>query len=170
MAESNPALIYHPAHYLSESGVECINIIRYLPYALATASKYVWRYRDKWAPSEDLEKAAFFVQDYENHLFKSKISDTLTHIQTVEGAKFIMSTKKRDELRTHILHLQNKARPESAFFDALYAFLQKAQHGVVSYELFNTITVSLAELRAHVGVSGTLASPVEAEAVDQKSR
>lgn len=145
---TDPSMVYHPAHYNTDSGIECLKVIRYLPFALANACKYVWRYRGKWEPQEDLEKAAFYLDDFENFLFKHKDADMLFHSQVAEAAKLIMGTKVRDMFRTHILHLQTNAHPEAGFFEALYAFLQQAQFSRVSYELYTTLGVELAELRA----------------------
>lgn len=139
--------VEHPPHYVSESGVECIDIVRHLPNALATAVKYVWRFRDKWDPSEDLKKAKFYLNDYETHLFKGKRFDASFHAQTVLGAKAVMETGLRDQLRTHIVWLTEKGREEASFFEALYAYLRTAQHGRVSHDKFAEITKALLVLQ-----------------------
>lgn len=148
MNEFDEEMVYHPKHYVSDSGVECIDVIRYLPHGLATAVKYVWRFRDKWDPMEDLEKAGFYLNDYEEYLFRRKDSDSLLHLQTIEAASYMMNGKVREKLRTHTLFLQEKAHPEAPFFEALYEFLQKARHGVVAYDLFSNIPLALTELKA----------------------
>jgi len=60
--------INHPAHYNShESGVECIEIVRYLPYSLGNAIKYIWRAGLKSENKlEDYKKAVWYLQDCQN--------------------------------------------------------------------------------------------------------
>ena len=61
-SESDP--VNHPSHYRSDpSGYECIEITRVLPYDIGNAVKYVWRYRLKGHPLEDLRKSQWFLTD-----------------------------------------------------------------------------------------------------------
>lgn len=53
----------NPAHYRQGSGVECIDIVRYLPFAQGNAIKYVWRAGHKDDIKEDLQKALWYVND-----------------------------------------------------------------------------------------------------------
>ena len=59
----------HPSHYKkSETGYECIDFMELMNCPnLATAFKYVWRYRLKGKPLEDLNKALYYV-DRESEL------------------------------------------------------------------------------------------------------
>ena len=59
----------HPSHYKkSETGYECIDFMELMNCPnLATAFKYVWRYRFKGKPLEDLDKALYYV-DRESEL------------------------------------------------------------------------------------------------------
>lgn len=58
----------HPIHYLT-SGIECIDAIESategLPpteaFCIGTAIKYLWRYRKKSRPIEDLQKAKWYI-------------------------------------------------------------------------------------------------------------
>ena len=58
--------VNHPAHYTS-GDVECIDAIKaacgehYEGYLQCNAMKYLWRYRLKGRPYEDLQKAAWYV-------------------------------------------------------------------------------------------------------------
>lgn len=54
-------MVNHPAHYQSESGVECIEVTEPLVYSLGNCVKYVWRHHDKGHSYEDLQKAAWFL-------------------------------------------------------------------------------------------------------------
>lgn len=77
--------VNHPSHYNSHpSGVECIEIIRYYPFTVGSAIKYLWRAGLKKDPSmsdidkeiEDVEKAIWCLQDRVKELKNKKIFDT----------------------------------------------------------------------------------------------
>ena len=113
-------VINGPSHYTSHpSGVECIDVTKRLPFALANVIKYVWRYNLKNG-TEDLEKAqkylswvesvdlftVFAVRHYypsDNTLRMIIKSDpennTLRHLLTV-----LISVRKHDitDARNHI--------------------------------------------------------------------
>lgn len=56
--------INHPAHYNSHpSGIECINVVRWMNFNRGNAIKYIWRADDKGNPVEDLKKAIWYLQD-----------------------------------------------------------------------------------------------------------
>lgn len=58
---TNFDLINAPSHYTSHpSGVECIDVTKRLPFALANVIKYVWRFDHKNG-LEDLEKARKYL-------------------------------------------------------------------------------------------------------------
>ena len=59
--------VNHPSHY-TQGGIECIEAIKasmseeeFLGYLKGNAMKYLWRYRYKGNPSQDLRKAAFYL-------------------------------------------------------------------------------------------------------------
>lgn len=62
--------VNHPKHYtsgLTSRPLECIDVSRYLPFALGNAVKYVWRAGlkgDKAKAQEDLEKAHWYLEDW----------------------------------------------------------------------------------------------------------
>ena len=50
--------IDHPTHYTSRNiGYECIPLVKYQYFCTGNAIKYLWRYKDKGNPIEDLMKA-----------------------------------------------------------------------------------------------------------------
>lgn len=55
----------HPLHY-RVGGIEHIDVVEALqwPYAIACATKYLWRYKYKKSPLEDLRKAQWFLARY----------------------------------------------------------------------------------------------------------
>lgn len=68
--------IDHPKHYTSRDiGYECIDIDKYQTFAVGNIIKYLWRYKDKGKPVEDLRKALWYA-----HLAK-EMTDTV-HTET----------------------------------------------------------------------------------------
>lgn len=56
--------VNHPKHYTSHpSGIECIQITRWLNFNAGNAVKYVWRAGEKNDLIEDLKKAAWYLND-----------------------------------------------------------------------------------------------------------
>lgn len=67
--EIDPEGIDHPRHYNTHpSGVECIEIKRYLPSNLADAFKYVFRRDEKGDAIKNLNKAVWYLRDEITHL------------------------------------------------------------------------------------------------------
>ena len=52
----------HPAHY-TQGRVECITVTSRLDFCVGNTVKYVWRFRDKDNPVQDLRKAVWYL-DY----------------------------------------------------------------------------------------------------------
>lgn len=56
--------VNHPKHYKSHpSGIECIEITRHMGFNLGNAVKYIWRADEKGRAIEDLQKAAWYIND-----------------------------------------------------------------------------------------------------------
>jgi len=56
--------INHPKHYNNHaSGIECIQVVRYMNFNRGNAVKYIWRAGDKGNEIEDLKKAIWYIQD-----------------------------------------------------------------------------------------------------------
>lgn len=57
--------VNHPDHYnRNPSGVECIEIVRWLNFNVGNAMKYIWRGGFKISdPREDYRKAIWYLQD-----------------------------------------------------------------------------------------------------------
>jgi hypothetical protein len=65
--ETKDDLVNHAAHY-NDGGIECIDAIEasmtpieYAGFLKGQVLKYVWRYRLKGKPSEDLKKARYYL-------------------------------------------------------------------------------------------------------------
>lgn len=58
--------VNHPTHYNKHpSGIECIEIAQYFDFCLGAAFKYIWRYKQKGSPEEDLNKALWYIEKYQ---------------------------------------------------------------------------------------------------------
>lgn len=54
--------IDHPDHYTGRNiGYECIDITQYQTFCTGNAIKYLWRYKSKGNPVEDLKKARWYA-------------------------------------------------------------------------------------------------------------
>jgi hypothetical protein len=61
--------VNHPSHYNQHrSGIECIAIVRALPFGLGCAVKYLWRSDLNGTPLKDLKKAKWYIEDTLNGL------------------------------------------------------------------------------------------------------
>jgi hypothetical protein len=57
-------MVDHPPHYTNHpSGIECIEITRYMCFNLGNVIKYLWRCEEKENYLEDLKKAAWYLND-----------------------------------------------------------------------------------------------------------
>ena len=64
--------VNHPHHYnASPSGVECIDVVEWLPFNVGNAIKYLWR-ADYKNGIEDLRKAAWYITREIERLEKMK--------------------------------------------------------------------------------------------------
>ena len=74
---ANPS-VDHPAHYNQHpSGVECIDIVRWMGFNLGNVVKYLWRdgLKDTEVELQDLEKAAWYLY---NGINRRKANDNST--------------------------------------------------------------------------------------------
>lgn len=55
--------IDHPSHYNDRNiGFECIELTEWQTFSAGNAIKYLWRFRSKGKPLEDLQKARWYAQ------------------------------------------------------------------------------------------------------------
>lgn len=76
--------VNHPKHYNQHpAGIECIEVIRHYTCDIANALKYLWRAglkpemgkEDAEKEVEDLKKALWYVEDYQNQTFLHHIAE-----------------------------------------------------------------------------------------------
>lgn len=56
--------VNHPAHYAKRDGVnfECIDLAEWQTFSVGNAIKYLWRFRSKGKPLEDLQKSLWYAR------------------------------------------------------------------------------------------------------------
>lgn len=60
--EQTEDLVNHPSHYTAHpSGIECIDITKWMGFCLGNAVKYIWRADLKGNAIEDLQKAVWYI-------------------------------------------------------------------------------------------------------------
>lgn len=68
MAQTLEEEVNVPKHYRThESGIEAIEITRYLLGDLSNAWKYAMRYEDKNTPKKDIKKLCWYLKDFKEH-------------------------------------------------------------------------------------------------------
>lgn len=83
--------INHPKHYTSRNiGYECISITKYQYFCTGNAIKYLWRYKSKGHPVEDLKKARWYARGASirhEQAYTAGTSGIILHklIQTTDG-------------------------------------------------------------------------------------
>lgn len=117
--------VNHPTHYNKHpSGIECIEIAQYFDFCLGCAFKYFWRYQEKGAPKEDLEKAKWYLKKY-----KEKMMPCLTkkNIIKVVQQKFIKLTEYDFPINKEIFCLFYKFASDldSVYFEELNKKIDK---------------------------------------------
>lgn len=76
MYESDDKEVSHPVHYQSKNGIECIqaieaateNLSGFESYCTGTALKYLWRWKKKGKPIQDIEKAIWYLETLRDYL------------------------------------------------------------------------------------------------------
>lgn len=74
--------INHPKHYTGHSiGYECIDITQYQTFCTGNVIKYLWRYKDKGTPLEDLRKARWYA--HRAHVMQETVDLNIGHCKTI---------------------------------------------------------------------------------------
>jgi hypothetical protein len=65
--------VHAPKHYRDHpSGIECIDVVKGLPFCLGNAVAYVWRHKSKVNPAEDIQKAIWYTRRQRDDLALSR--------------------------------------------------------------------------------------------------
>lgn len=116
--------VSHPAHYTRHaSGVECIEVTRWLSFNRGNAFKYLFRHRDKGAALQDLQKALWYVQDEIVHgdRFAASVRATVPALKIADatsdggeaGCYLLIAGGSKNDLRAVAAWLRAKIRSMS---------------------------------------------------------
>ena len=122
-----------PKHYRShESGIEAIEVTRWLQFDLGNCWKYCMRYRDKGTPKKDLMKAKWYIDDFRKHFIDYNNDSTFMHKvseDVIEKMCKITECEPREEIKhmfeqLMIIVTQNGILDTKTFDTVLYEFEQ----------------------------------------------
>lgn len=74
--------ISHPDHY-TRGRVECVSLTSGMDFCTGNTAKYVWRWRDKNHPVQDLRKAMWYLDYTISHPGTVHYADSLRHMAWV---------------------------------------------------------------------------------------
>lgn len=104
----DPNGVNHPSHYnMHPSGIECIDLVRCLPFGLGNAVKYLWRSGLKQTEKQDLEKALWYIDDTLQNLCPCLEPDDDTAPQTVYAQQL------RDQYHRFSLYFEASSRSDN---------------------------------------------------------
>lgn len=123
--------VNHPEHYLSSSGVECIEIIRSFGFNLGSSFKYLWRKDKKESTIKDVKKALWYIND--EIASRSILNLPLDTKDGYKGNFYIERSKKLDNhvrisISKHIGH-------NDLLIYKLYSYLNYADYFVGEIEI-----------------------------------
>lgn len=74
--------VNHPGHYTGRDiGYECIDITQYQTFCTGNVIKYLWRYKDKGTPLEDLRKARWY--SHRASMMQETVDLNIGHCKTI---------------------------------------------------------------------------------------
>ena len=78
--------VNHPAHYTGRNiGHECIDLARHQTFCVGNTIKYLWRYKDKGHPTEDLKKALWYAR-----LAQKELEPVCTEVGDCESILYLL--------------------------------------------------------------------------------
>ena len=100
--------VNEPKHYRShESGIEAIEVTRWLQFDLGNCWKYCMRYRDKGTPKKDLKKALWYINDFHTHFVDYNQDSMFIHKipqDIVENMCKVVDAEPNEKIK-HILNV-----------------------------------------------------------------
>lgn len=116
--------VHHPQHY--DGPFECIELARLYSFDIGNVIKYVWRWKQKDTPLENLEKALEYLDDAITHKEKMPIHvidetglkyERLQHESNIGWPLFWIFAQRgmlpemRQTVQTHINRLEEGIKP-----------------------------------------------------------
>ena len=131
MEETIERNVNHPSHYTShKSGVETIDITRWLPFDLGNAWKYLMRYNMKNAAKQDVLKACWYLNDYMNNRVAATVPECDTDA-LYKNMEAVISSEESDEIKNGLSFIRRICKEQGstdgdAFADAIEALTEYA--------------------------------------------
>ena len=117
-------MVNHPPHYTNHpSGVEIIEMTRWMPFNLGNAFKYIARANLKNSdPLEDLKKAQWYINDYaDNHNkllpFRKVLWESAQQVADAKADKFFEDSSTVDCL--HMIFIITRQAVNKDFIESL---------------------------------------------------
>lgn len=78
--------VNHPKHYADRNiGYECIDLAQHQTFCVGNTIKYLWRYKNKGNPTEDLKKALWYAR-----LAQKKLEPVYTEVGDCESILYLL--------------------------------------------------------------------------------
>jgi hypothetical protein len=128
--------VNHPSHYTSHSsGIECLEIARWMMFDIGNALKYVMREEYKGQSRKDAEKARVYLEDALGNCDRIwgmlDMSDFGDKVDEAKKKLFGVAETEPDFVKSMFYHALYEDRPERAL-QAVNALLER--HGLIGRE------------------------------------
>lgn len=122
MEQNKVDMVNHPPHYQSDI-IECIEVSRFLPHTIGNAVKYMWRYRSKGVPQQDVDKAIWYLNDFINVVYPSPLGFS----ETKRFHDIYLYYEYSGIMERLVQHVDRmKGKPEHEFFETFIYLLKEA--------------------------------------------
>jgi Protein of unknwon function (DUF3310) len=125
--------VNHPPHYNADSsGVECIQVVKWMTFCLGSAVKYVWRRKEKGREVEDLNKAIWYL---EFHHREFALENDLVIRSVPEAKPFaraVIASSEDVVLRTTLVYLDPSRDVDSDDVLAALVYLREISRVISS--------------------------------------
>lgn len=117
--------VLNPAYYRSLSSFQIIEIIRYMPFPVGNAIKYIYRNKNKDGVLQDLKKALWYLND--------SLDNRVYNFQTVEIDDYILEdlfAHQGDFEKTTIQLIIDALKDEELFEEKISLAVQKVSEKI----------------------------------------
>lgn len=117
--------VLNPSYYRSLSSFQIIEIIRYMPFPVGNAIKYIYRNKNKDGVLQDLKKALWYLTD--------SLDNRVYNFQTVEIDDYILEdllALQEDFEKTTIQLIIDALKDEELFEEKISLAIQKVSEKI----------------------------------------
>lgn len=105
MSDQQFDIIQKARHYnVHASGIECIELVRHLPFDIGNSVKYIWRCGEKGNHDQDIDKALYYARDAHSMTGGLVVSER-QHNANLELAKRFSDAEKDARVGRAVVHL-----------------------------------------------------------------